>query len=270
MRDKRPGDSDWHRGRQKFVSTEIVAAINRAAARCIYLVPVREVVITCPGLISEDASAGAHIPQEAGYIDIYLKHYNGVITLREWVFEYRNELKNLSTPEICNLIWRIMSPVIALHNEGIVHRDVNPSNYIIFDCPPQQLKEPMILLTDHELCQFIGEKNSDFGVGGVGTMGYAPERQGDSNIILNKGVDVYSLVLTLVYLLTGGIMDAVVANPDIFLQDVERKLSEMWSPEVASIICNVIRSPRKGRISLERLRMKLVHQLLLIGKRQES
>jgi eukaryotic-like serine/threonine-protein kinase len=117
------------------------------------------------------------------------------------LFRLVNEEGPLATPRAARLFTEVASALDHAHNQGLIHRDMKPSNIII--TPHDHAK-----VLDLGLALVEGEAPTDREVQGgpgyvVGTMDYiAPEQTEDPGKVDARS-DIYSLGCTLYFCLTG-------------------------------------------------------------------
>jgi WD40 repeat protein len=101
--------------------------------------------------------------------------------------------------------WRIAAELggqaaLALHfahEQGVIHRDVKPSNLLIDD-------SGWLWVGDFGLARIVGQADSTLSGGVLGTLRYmSPEQAGGGRVVVDHRCDVYSLGATLYELVTG-------------------------------------------------------------------
>jgi serine/threonine protein kinase len=106
--------------------------------------------------------------------------------------------KALSLPQVVNIAEQVAKALDAAHQEGIIHRDVKPSN-ILLSGPDDSL---LVKLTDFGVARLEGAPHlTDGGV--IGTALYMSPDQIDPDGKVDRRSDVYSLGAVLYRMLTG-------------------------------------------------------------------
>lgn len=107
------------------------------------------------------------------------------------------EGKRLDVPRVLGWIAPIARALAAAHAEGIVHRDVKPSNIVV-------RTDDTAMLTDFGLARDIDATVATRSAGFMGTPSYAAPEQIDARIgPIDARTDVYALGATLYELVTG-------------------------------------------------------------------
>jgi peptide/nickel transport system substrate-binding protein len=113
----------------------------------------------------------------------------------------------LSPPRAVEMISQVASALDAAHADGLVHRDVKPSNVLYVgdprERPPDSDQADFVYLVDFGIARSLDEGTSLTATGhAVGTLGYmAPERF--SGNPTDRRIDVYALACTLYEALVG-------------------------------------------------------------------
>ena len=127
--------------------------------------------------------------QEQGYSFLVMRYVHGARTLREVMAQ------PLSLPQIADWIGQVAAALDHAHRQGVIHRDVKPSNVLIDD--------NWALLTDFGLAKMTEASAKLTGTGvGVGTPAYMSPEQGQGGEV-DPRTDIYSLGVILFEMLTG-------------------------------------------------------------------
>ena len=103
---------------------------------------------------------------------------------------------NYTEAEVCLIIYQITQGIDYLHKYGVAHRDLKPDNIML--CSPGNIEQ--IKIMDFGLSKILGPNEKV--VDGFGTLSFvAPEVLVRSPY--NKEVDIWSIGVTLYYILTG-------------------------------------------------------------------
>jgi eukaryotic-like serine/threonine-protein kinase len=107
----------------------------------------------------------------------------------------------LSLEHKVRLLAQVAEGLHAAHREGLLHRDVKPSNVLVDQTPDGELKA---LVTDFGLATDLGDPDSMAAAAVAGSPHYiAPERLSGSPAAVDRRSDVYSLGITMYRLFTG-------------------------------------------------------------------
>lgn len=148
--------------------------------------------------------AKAHLPQVAQVIDCY-QYADELVIISEYIegltlFEYVKRAHPLPIETLERLIFDISTALSSLHrfSEGIiVHRDITPSNVIIYQDEDGQ---PRAVIIDFGVARLFDEAKSN-DTQYLGTVGFAaPEQYGFGQTCARS--DVYSLGAVLYFCLT--------------------------------------------------------------------
>lgn len=191
--------SAWIQGREKFFSTDIADRVAIAGATSSHLAKLVDI---------KRGEDGEAVP--------VTEKIENAQTLYDWVMSNRELLtEGLDKESLKAIIYALTSGVIGLHEVDVVHRDVNPTNYLISNSEKAANLLDVansLALSDFDIAQINGFTNVDFGLG-IGTPGYVPNDQLLSNWIVYPSMDQFSVALTLIFILTGGFIDP--SNIDI-------------------------------------------------------
>lgn len=104
---------------------------------------------------------------------------------------------------------QVARALVAAEKFGIVHRDLKPSNLMLVTDGPDQPAAPIVKVIDFGLAKAAATVNSqeaELTIGGfVGTPGFASPEQFNPETPLDTRSDIFSLGVTLWYLLTGSV-----------------------------------------------------------------
>jgi len=129
--------------------------------------------------------------QEEGYSFLVMRYVEGARTLKEVMSE------RLGLDRIAALVDQIASALDCAHRQGVVHRDVKPTNVL--------MDGDWALLTDFGLAKMVESSVKLTGSGvGVGTPAYMSPEQGQG-LPVDLRSDIYSLGVVLFEMLTGQI-----------------------------------------------------------------
>jgi len=125
-----------------------------------------------------------------GFAELSLEHYSRKkALLLEWVDG--KTLKNLGKLRIkrfLNISREIVSALVALHDNGVMHKNINIENILV------DLNATTVKIIGNSMCSRLYEKNCSLG---------NPEQTGNMNRIVDFRSDLYSLGIVFYYMLTG-------------------------------------------------------------------
>ncbi|WP_414587169.1 AAA family ATPase [Scytonema sp. PCC 10023] len=142
----------------------------------------------------------------AGVIDVYSlenPENNWVIVLEDFSGESLNRIiskKQFTIAEFLHLAIEIIDILAQVHQQHIIHKDINPSNIILSQ------KTGKLKLIDFGISTTLSRENATFRNPNVleGTLAYiSPEQTGRMNRAIDYRTDFYSLGVTFYELLTG-------------------------------------------------------------------
>ena len=80
----------------------------------------------------------------------------------------------LPEPRALRLLGQLASALAAVHERGLVHRDVKPQNVLVWN--PGDPEDEHAMLTDFGIAKALDDSRGITGMGALGTPGYmAPE-----------------------------------------------------------------------------------------------
>jgi histidine kinase len=106
----------------------------------------------------------------------------------------------ITVPQALDIASRLAGALGRLHNLGVIHKDINPSN-IIYDAATGEVR-----ITDFGIATFLTPENVAINVqdAAQGTLAYmSPEQTGRMNRCTDYRSDLYALGVTLYEMLTG-------------------------------------------------------------------
>jgi hypothetical protein len=107
--------------------------------------------------------------------------------------------ERLSVRQAVDLVRRVAAALEDVHQQGIVHRDINPSNLFLLGDDPEQVR-----LLDFGVAHFAaGTKQLTHAGDRVGTPGYMAPEQAQGSLDVGPAADVFSLGCVLFECLTG-------------------------------------------------------------------
>ncbi len=106
----------------------------------------------------------------------------------------------LSDRDILSIGIALCDALEHAHGQGVVHRDVKPSNILVPDAPPSPAQ--VAKLTDFGVARLMGAESLTLTGDVIGTLAYMAPEQADGDDA-GPGADLYSLALVLYEALTG-------------------------------------------------------------------
>jgi serine/threonine protein kinase len=145
------------------------------------------------------------IPKYLDYFDLEAADIRGFALVQTYINAPSLESiirsgQKFSEPEVIELADRLLSILSYLHDRlpPVIHRDIKPSNILLTNRSGNQIGD--VYLVDFGSVQTVASKE-DGTITIVGTYGYIPlEQFGGQTTIAS---DLYSLGMTLIYLITG-------------------------------------------------------------------
>lgn len=164
-----------------------------------------------------------------------IEEYVQGITLEQY---YNANRSSITDNDIVNIILQVCNGLEAVHNNGIVHRDINPSNIMITG-------NGTVKIIDFGISR-INKNNQQTDTHILGTQGYAaPEQFGFAQT--SAKADIYSLGVLINYLKTGYIPNAV--HADGWLGDVVNKCTQIDETKRYSNISDLVGAlSKKGHL----------------------
>lgn len=163
--------------------------------------------------------------------------------------------QTVAISETIKIIKGICAPIKILHSNNMLHRDIKPQNYFLVD--------DTILLGDLETVTQFGTINNDFGGEPVGTLGFSPYEQCNSNKSLSNKADIHALGFTIACLLTGTDADKIVIGDTSSSTLLSRLLSQ-YGPNTFNVISKATEYyPEDRHKDVEEFERDLIHAIEL-------
>lgn len=246
----------WQEVYKKFLNPQLVEKLENATSSSAHLVPF----------------LGAEVELDAdgnpnGNIILKNKLIHKVRTSLDWVREHRDKFFNKRQPkdELISLVNSLTEGLIVLHQNNLVHGDVNTSNFFITD-PNNPIGS--LALGDYELVQENGQSNRYF-ESFMGTTGFTPMDQRKRDWVFYPSMDQFALAFTLVEILSGGEINPRLINLGEKVESIDDDIttwsdkdlnffsyayiSDVYGRNMANIFARALKLPDEKKIvSLDR------------------
>ncbi|RNA32979.1 dual specificity kinase TTK isoform X3 [Brachionus plicatilis] len=150
---------------------------------------------------------------------------------------------------------KMLEAVHAIHNEGVIHSDIKPGNFLVVGCE--------VKLIDFNISNTISDKTSITLTNDCGTLHYmAPEtllRDNDSKTRITKKTDVWSLGIILYFITFGKLPFQHIKNQYKMIHAIcdplQKDLSfgPLDNPELEDVIKNCLAHEPSARYSIDKL-----------------
>lgn len=156
--------------------------------------------------------------------------------------------KQRSAKELLDMFRPVVDALVVLHKQGILHRDITPSNIMV-------LKDGSMKLIDFGSAAGMAQEQSMV----VVTKRYAPVEQYDPDgSLLGAWTDIYSLCVTMYETLTGEIFqDSMARLQNDRVVDLEKTGIKIKKYQARVIMEGVAVAPEKRVQSMEEFRARL-------------
>ena len=197
-------------------------------------------------ILEELGEGSDQIPQLYAYFSEDDKFY----LVQEWIEgltldQYWSQEGNLHRDEIEQILRQLLPVLDYVHSRRIIHRDIKPENIIL----RQGDNKPFLIdfgAVKEAIATEINEESSSSYSASIGTPGYMASEQAAGRPIYSS--DLYSLGLTMIFLLTGKSPHELETDPrngEIIWQEHVSNLD----PELATIIDKAIRFHPRDRFT---------------------
>lgn len=224
-----------------FVETEVKDESRGLSKVCYYII--MELLV---GVTLNDWLKGQFINKQGVQIDYASQLY-------AMYLQNKNEV-------VVKIIKNILSGIMALHDKGFIHRDIDPTNVMI-------TYDGKIKLIDFGICKQITTPNksdqslTEFG-SFIGKVNYAaPEQIKGDVYLLNETTDIYAVGI-LFYQLYTGQLPFIGTNKDLKYAHLSRKINvcNIIHPGIRKIILKATNKKQRLRyVSAAEFRVALDH-----------
>ena len=148
----------------------------------------------------------------------------------------------LPVAHACNFVYQAALGLQHAHDEGLVHRDIKPHNLIL----AREGKKAIVKVLDFGLAKVTSEKPTDSGLTSEGQMLGTPDYIAPEQILDAQSADIradiYSLGVTLYYLLTGHPPFKANSLYDLYQAHISRDADplNLVRPEVPSELASLV------------------------------
>ncbi|CDW83851.1 protein kinase domain containing protein [Stylonychia lemnae] len=166
--------------------------------------------------------------------------------LEKYILDSRLRQGDLSLDVIVKMLKQMIDAVMFLNSKGIIHRDLNPKNFLIF-------KNLTIKLSDFGLTTY-----NDYSTNDAGTGPYKAPEVGNSGY--DKSIDVWSLGVIIMFMCTGNPKyfnpmtnkEECLSYYKLVNQQSDIKLPEKYKA-LEGILNNILKIESSDRISFEKI-----------------
>ena len=200
-------------------------------------------------ILEELGENSEQIPQLYAYFSEGDKFY----LVQEWIEgltldQYWSQEGNLHRDEITEILLQLLPVLDYVHSRRIIHRDIKPENIIL----RRGDNKPFLIDFGAVKEAIATEINQDSGSNysaSIGTPGYMSSEQAAGRPIYSS--DLYSLGLTMIFLLTGKSPHELETDPRNG-EIIWREHAHNLSPELATVIDRAIRFHPRDRFTTAR------------------
>ena len=200
-------------------------------------------------ILEELGEGSDQIPQLYAYFSEGDKFY----LVQEWIEgltleQYWSQEGNLHRDEIKQILLQLLPVLDYVHSRRIIHRDIKPENIIL----RQGDNKPFLIdfgAVKEAIATEINEDSHSSYSASIGTPGYMASEQAAGRPIYSS--DLYSLGLTMIFLLTGKSPNELETDPRNG-EIIWREHASNLDPELAAIIDKAIRFHPRDRFTTAR------------------